>query len=199
MKKKTVMLVAAIAMILCLAVGGTLAYFTDTDTKTNTFTLGNVAIDLVEENWEKPETVEPGIAYAKDPMVKNTGANDAYIRLDVTVSDYEAFVKACAKHEITELESIFGGYDNHWERYAKNNGTYSYLWSDEEGKPLAVTKDEHTGYIFKTVTIPACFDNDDLKSLGKDFTITVKAFAIQANADDQADVIAELKAMTAEE
>ena len=46
MKKKTI-LVAAIAVMLvaALVVGGTLAYFTDKDNATNTFTVGNVKID----------------------------------------------------------------------------------------------------------------------------------------------------------
>ena len=47
MKKKTI-LVAAIAVMLvaALVVGGTLAYFTDTKSADNVFTMGNVAITL---------------------------------------------------------------------------------------------------------------------------------------------------------
>ncbi len=50
MKKKTI-LVAAIAVMLvaALVVGGTLAYFTDTKSANNTFTVGNVSIDLIEQ------------------------------------------------------------------------------------------------------------------------------------------------------
>lgn len=50
MKKKTI-LVAAIAVMLvaALVVGGTLAYFTDTKSATNTFTMGNVKIALNEQ------------------------------------------------------------------------------------------------------------------------------------------------------
>lgn len=50
MKKKTI-LVAAIAVMLvaALVVGGTLAYFTDKDDATNTFTVGNVKINLLEQ------------------------------------------------------------------------------------------------------------------------------------------------------
>lgn len=51
MKKKTI-LVAAIAVMLvaALVVGGTLAYFTDTKSATNTFTVGKVDITLNEKN-----------------------------------------------------------------------------------------------------------------------------------------------------
>ena len=50
MKKKTI-LVAAIAVMLvaALVVGGTLAYFTDKDNAANTFTVGDVKINLIEQ------------------------------------------------------------------------------------------------------------------------------------------------------
>ena len=50
MKKKTI-LVAAIAVMLvaALVVGGTLAYFTDKGNATNTFTVGDVKINLLEQ------------------------------------------------------------------------------------------------------------------------------------------------------
>lgn len=54
MKKKTI-LVAAIAVMLvaALVVGGTLAYFTDTKSATNTFTVGNVDIELLESSLHR--------------------------------------------------------------------------------------------------------------------------------------------------
>ena len=56
MKKKTI-LVAAIAVMLvaALVVGGTLAYFTDKDNATNTFTVGNVKINLLEKQRQLGE------------------------------------------------------------------------------------------------------------------------------------------------
>lgn len=54
MKKKTI-LVAAIAVMLvaALVVGGTLAYFTDTKSAKNTFTVGNVDIELLESSLHR--------------------------------------------------------------------------------------------------------------------------------------------------
>ena len=48
-KKKSI--AVAIVLAIVLLIGGMLAYFTDTDTETNEFTLGNVSIDLQEPNW----------------------------------------------------------------------------------------------------------------------------------------------------
>lgn len=48
-KRKIILLATALCMVAILAVGGTLAYFTDTDVAVNTFTVGNVKIELIEE------------------------------------------------------------------------------------------------------------------------------------------------------
>ena len=49
MKKKILALSLCVVMLAIAIVGGTLAYFTDTDQKTNTFTVGNVKIELIEQ------------------------------------------------------------------------------------------------------------------------------------------------------
>ena len=48
-KRKILVLALSLSMVAILAIGGTLAYFTDTDEATNTFTVGNVKIDLIEQ------------------------------------------------------------------------------------------------------------------------------------------------------
>lgn len=102
MKKKTI-LVAAIAVMLvaALVVGGTLAYFTDTKTETNTFTMGNVKIDLNEQQkgenglvpFEKDKQLVPGTssdgnAVSKIVTVSNTGDNDAWVWVELKIPKY---------------------------------------------------------------------------------------------------------------
>ena len=48
MKKKILTAALAVCMLATLVIGASLAYFTDTDSKTNTFTVGNVDITLTE-------------------------------------------------------------------------------------------------------------------------------------------------------
>ena len=108
MKKKTI-LVAAIAVMLvaALVVGGTLAYFTDKDDATNTFTTGGVKIQLDEkqvnkegtalEDFKQGQVLYPIVGSAQgekdsfgQPVAKNyvdkivtvtnTGKSDAYVR-----------------------------------------------------------------------------------------------------------------------
>ena len=111
MKKKIISLCLVAALVVVAIAGTSLAYFTDKDAKTNTFTLGNVDIELNEENWEEPIAAVPDVKYDKDPVVTNIGENDAWIRVDVTLSDAAAFTAAAAKHQITDLATIFAGHD----------------------------------------------------------------------------------------
>lgn len=105
-KKKILVLALSLAMVAILAVGGSLAYFTDTKNVDNTFTVGNVEIELIEQergedgklkDFEQKKELYPIIGSAQgekdgygmptaknyvDKMVtiENTGKNDAYIR-----------------------------------------------------------------------------------------------------------------------
>ena len=54
MKKKSILMAAiAVMLVAVLVVGGTLAYFTDTKSADNTFTVGNVKIDLLESQYHR--------------------------------------------------------------------------------------------------------------------------------------------------
>lgn len=105
-KRKIVLLATSLCMIAILAIGGTLAYFTDTDEATNTFTVGGVKIDLIEQerdgngglqNFTQNQVLMPIVGSAqgekdgqgqpvaenyidKIVTVKNTGKSDAYVR-----------------------------------------------------------------------------------------------------------------------
>lgn len=105
MKKKITAIFLCVALVAIAVVGASLAYFTDTDNETNTFAVGNVKIDLIEQQrgenglvpFEQNKKLYPivgsaqgekdafGMPTAKnyvDKMVtiKNTGSEKAYIR-----------------------------------------------------------------------------------------------------------------------
>lgn len=86
--KKKVLSMALIGGLALTAVGGTLAYFTDTDTETNVFTVGNVDIELQEDFVQKSQLM-PGTKtqnnVKKAVTVKNTGSNAAYTWIEVWV------------------------------------------------------------------------------------------------------------------
>ena len=94
-KKKTIL--AALVLLAVLVVGGAIAYFTDTDEKTNTFTIGNVDISLTEPNWDTTDSdsdgvpdasqdLMPGQSVVKDPTINNLSTkNSAYVFAKVVV------------------------------------------------------------------------------------------------------------------
>lgn len=88
-KKKNALISALMMLVLVLGVTAVNAYFTSTDDVTNTFTVGEVKIDLTEPSWEEPTDITPNQAILKDPMVSNTGVNDAFVFLKVTVPKAE--------------------------------------------------------------------------------------------------------------
>ena len=92
MKRKLFAMCLVAALAATAVIGGTLAYFTDSDAAENTFTVGNVDIALTEPDWEaegkaEAETVYPGEPLAKDPTVENVGANPCFVRVSVSNLD----------------------------------------------------------------------------------------------------------------
>lgn len=83
MKKKILAMCLCVAMLAIAIVGGTLAYFTDTDAETNVFTTGNVAIDLIEVFDAENAKLLPGIDIQKEVTIENTGSESAYVRVHV--------------------------------------------------------------------------------------------------------------------
>lgn len=84
-KIKKVILASAIAGSLCI--GGTMAYLTDREETVNEFTVGKIDIELLEPHWkpEENKTLVPTQIIAKDPQIKNTGQNEAFVYLEVSV------------------------------------------------------------------------------------------------------------------
>ena len=183
MKKKMITLFLIVAMIAVAAIGGTLAYFTDSETTTNTFTMGSVEIELTESSWSAPANTVPGVSYAKNPVVENTGKNDAWIRVDVILSDAAAFKTAAAKYTNTELSSMFVGLDTtNWTALTPAAGANDTLIFSFYYK-TALAKETSTSALFTAVKIPGKFTNADMTNIGTDFTITVQAHAIQTSDD----------------
>ena len=112
MKKKSI-LVAAIAVMLvaALVVGGTLAYFTDTKGAKNTFTVGNVDIDLNEPSWNKDENhmLYPGASYEKDPTITvKEGSQDAYVFLKLDLNKYVSLINLMGVDAYKNVDALKG-------------------------------------------------------------------------------------------
>lgn len=82
MKKKLVAISLVVAMLAIAVIGGSLAYFTDTENATNTFTVGKIDITLNEVFDPDNAQLVPGKANAVNKDVSITleeGSEDAYV------------------------------------------------------------------------------------------------------------------------
>ena len=82
---KTMFMILAVVLIVGISVGGTLAWLTDTTGPvTNTFTVGDIDINLAETTGSSYKFV-PGDKLAKDPKVTVTGGSeDCYLFVRIT-------------------------------------------------------------------------------------------------------------------
>ena len=88
MKKKGWLSVVALVLVLCCAVGATLAWLTDkTEPVTNTFTVGDIDIDLTESDGLDLKMI-PGKTITKDPKVTvNAGSEACWLFVKVEKSE----------------------------------------------------------------------------------------------------------------
>lgn len=106
MKKKLTAVALVVCMLAIMLVGASLAYFTDKDQVENTFTVGNVKIDLYEHIGQEKtedgitfeEAIVPGRVFAKDPTIEvEDGSQPAYIFLDMTINKYKSLCPVMAQ------------------------------------------------------------------------------------------------------
>lgn len=131
-KQKALALSMAVILAVMAVIGASLAYLTDSHAVTNTFTVGKVQIQLVEqqkgedglEDFEQDKTLLPGTsssnAVSKIVTVKNTGANDAWVWVDLYIPAY--LVSSAYK---TEPHTDDSKNALHWNSYGCFNVEYN--------------------------------------------------------------------------
>lgn len=179
-KKKWMMTAAAVALAGTLAVGGSLAWFTDSATATNVVTTGNVTIAWQENGKElgkgegltfgKDTPVAPGDELQKEANVKNTGSNPALIRAKLSLGEG---VDA-------ELVEMVMAESSNWQD--GGDGYYYYVGIVEPGSA--------TDDLLKALKISTSADNESLGN--KELDVDLVAEAIQsANLIDASNVTLE--------
>lgn len=199
MKKAAKILLVSLCVMLVMTCGvlGTLAFLTDRESVTNTFTVGEVDITVDEavvnpdgtpvEPADRTEVgnryhLLPGVTYIKDPtMTVKADSEEAYVRLLVTFNCAsqldEIFAPAGA-----DLTAIFNGYDAAtWiymgvaEDPTANTVTYEFRYKETvapDGSDVVLDA------LFDSFTVPGFLTGEDLETI-KDLKITVEGHAIQ--------------------
>ena len=83
MKKKITAIFLCVALVAIAIVGASLAYFTDTKTATNTFTVGNVKIDLIESRYHRQGSGSSGDTTIPTP--NQTASGMKYVSNGATI------------------------------------------------------------------------------------------------------------------
>ena len=164
MKKRVITIIAA-ALLLCCAVGGTLAWLIDkTDPVVNTFTAGDVDIDLDETT--KDYKMVPGNKIDKNPTVTVNGGSEAcwlFVKVEKS-ANFDDFMT----YEIDNTR---------WEPLPGVDGVYYYEVGETkagESKAFPVLKDNR-------VLVKEDVTKAQLNALTEDTypKLTFTAYAIQ--------------------
>ncbi len=208
-KKKALTLALCAVLLVGATFLGTLAYLTDQESVTNTFTVGQVHIDLDETNVDPKEGnmedrdkanayhILPGHEYVKDPTVTVLeDSEDCYVRMLVKVSSMENLKKAFpadkfptyyAGNGLFLLQKLCKNWNAAvWEcvGYDSESATYEFRYTAVV--PKDESKDTVLPALFTHVVIPGELTNDQIINL-EDFSLNVTAHAIQADGFSTAD------------
>ena len=186
LKKQLLRTMIACGLVVSVAVGSTVAYLTDAETATNTFTVGKVQIDLEEPGYpgndsDEVKNIIPNQEIVKDPQIENTGSNDALAFLRVEIpqemfTDGDDGTGAQKKQDLFRLKGV----SDQWELLrtetvtredGKAKTSYVYGYKKTLGKGATTDK------LFQKVQMKNAVESD-LSGNVEDLVVT--ACAIQA-------------------
>ena len=180
MKRKAIVAVVALVLVLCCAMGGTLAWLkTETTPVLNTFTYGDINIGLSESDDLDLKMI-PGNSIKKDPVVTVKKGSEAcwlFVKVEKS-SNFDNFMTYDIDTKWTELDAV-----NHPGVYYYNENELDSLLPED--KEFYVLKDNKVT-VLREVTKGdfAAFDKDQngtLSEIEKEAlpTLTFTAYAVQ--------------------
>ena len=141
--KKITALCLCVALLAVAVVGASLAYFTDTDNATNTFTVGNVKIDLIESKFHREGNDNSGDTSIPDPT--QTASGMKYVT-DGHKAFTDAEIKADAETYMADYLAVKG------ENMVPGRGVAKC--------PYVVNTGANDAYIRIRVMVPSAANND---------------------------------------
>ena len=167
-RKRIVMSVICGLLVAAVALGGTLAYLTDSESITNTFTVGtgyvgSDAFTLDEtqivdrklpteptdtrtgEDQEYPDLL-PGTQFAKDPTFHlGTNGNGTHVIESYIVAKLDKFDEAAAQGYIFKDKDHKEGLNSNWVKVANSDGSTESINYNEYDGYYIFTKNGETG------------------------------------------------------
>ena len=145
MKKKLTAIFLCVALVAIAIVGASLAYFTDTDKATNTFTVGNVKIDLIESRYHREGNDNSGDTSIPDPAHKVT-ADDG---MTYVTTGHTMFTDAEIKEDAAKYSDYIG---EKGENMVPGRGVAKC--------PYVINTGANDAYIRVRVMVPSAANND---------------------------------------
>ena len=143
MKKKLTAIFLCVALAAIAIVGASLAYFTDTKSATNTFTVGNVKIDLIESRFHRQGNDNSGDTSIPDPT--GTASGMKYLK-DGAKAFTDAEIKADAETYQNDYLAVKG------QNMVPGRGVAKC--------PYVVNTGANDAYIRIRVLVPSAANND---------------------------------------
>lgn len=184
-----------------LAVGGALAFLTDTDSVTNRFNVVDaLQIDVTEPGWDGlpdededgiPDAAEettPGETFTKDPRVTNTSGVEAWIfaRVDIPVETVRVIEEDGTVSESAATELFSFTKNAKWTQMGdvvmSDDGDTASYWFKYDDK---VGVGQSTGTIFDTITYANVVEGE--LSGNRELDVVVTGYGIQTEGFDTAD------------
>ena len=145
MKKKITALCLCVALLAVAVVGASLAYFTDTKSATNTFTVGNVKIDLIESRFHREGNDNSGDTIP-DPTHKVTADDNMKYVTTGNKAFTDAEIKADAETYQADYLAVKG------QNMVPGRGVAKC--------PYVVNTGANDAYIRIRVMVPSAVNND---------------------------------------
>ena len=146
MKKKLIAICLCVALAAVAVVGASLAYFTDTKSATNTFTVGNVKIELIESKYHREGNGNSG-----DTSIPKASH-------EVTAEDNMQYVKT--GHKMFTNEDIKEDAKTYQEEYLAKRGENMVPGRRAAKSPYVVNTGANDAYIRIRVMVPSAANND---------------------------------------
>ena len=195
MSKKKLLALSLVVIMIAILSFSTLAWFSDSDSMKNEFHVATSDDDTADEIfsvdvWENTpdgdkdqdgyvyEDILPGSNLKKEVFVENTGYYAQYVRVNVTITNADAWIAALGNGY--DLGTMFGGHDEtKWVRLEPGvyNGTENTYTMTFYLKDILISG--QSVCLFENVVIPTQLTQNDMIFIGGQFDLTVVAEAVQ--------------------
>lgn len=172
-RKKLGSSLIALALVGLVGIGGSLAWFTDNEERSNELNLGHIDITLTEDKWTGDHSnALPGDVYAKNPTIKlSANSQAAWVRIQPLVVnvDFNKDGQVDTSYSLDNQEnlSLFGiTINQHW--VLASDGYFYY--------ESTLNPDESTNALFDSILIPYSWDN---RFANAKVTLDITAEAVQ--------------------